>query len=158
MRWVLSRFGCIQLFVTLWTIARQAPQIPQARILEWVAMRSFRDLPDPGIEPMTPKLLRLRRIFTAEPRGKPHPYSLGLLLSAPLSTLQKPYNSADGSRSEFMTTDLRYALDSARQCHDTASPCPLSPSETAASLCSNPHPSPTSSLSAHDLVLHFNEM
>ena len=79
-------------------------------------MRSFRDLPDPGIEPMTPKLLRLRRVFTAEPRGKPHPYSLGLLLSAPLSTLQKPYNPADGSRSEFMTTDLRYAPDSAQQC------------------------------------------
>ena len=29
-------------------------EIPQARILEWVAMPSSRDLPDPGIEPESP--------------------------------------------------------------------------------------------------------
>ena len=28
--------------------------ILQARILKWVAMPSFRDLPDPGIEPASP--------------------------------------------------------------------------------------------------------
>ena len=28
--------------------------ILQARILKWVAMPSFRDLPDPGIEPISP--------------------------------------------------------------------------------------------------------
>ena len=41
---------------TPWTIARQAPLsmgILQARILEWVAMPSSRDLPSPGIEPMS---------------------------------------------------------------------------------------------------------
>ena len=37
---MLSRFSSIQLFVTLWTVACQAPlsmRILQARILEWVA-------------------------------------------------------------------------------------------------------------------------
>ena len=41
-------------FVTPWTVAHQAPLsmgILQARILEWVAMPSSRNLPNPGIEP-----------------------------------------------------------------------------------------------------------
>ena len=41
-------------FVTPWTVAHQAllfMGILQARILEWVAMPSSRDLPNPGIEP-----------------------------------------------------------------------------------------------------------
>ena len=40
---VLSHFGHVQLFMTLWTVAFQAPLsmgILQARILEWVAMIS----------------------------------------------------------------------------------------------------------------------
>ena len=45
-------FSCVQLFVTPWTVTHQAPvhEIFQARILEWVALSFFRDLPDPGIE------------------------------------------------------------------------------------------------------------
>ena len=36
---VLSHFGCVWLFVTLWTIAHQNPlPILQARILEWVVI------------------------------------------------------------------------------------------------------------------------
>ena len=38
---VPSHFSLVQLFVTLWTVACQAPLsmgIPQARILEWVAI------------------------------------------------------------------------------------------------------------------------
>ena len=34
--------------------------ILQARILEWVAMPSSRDLPDPGIEPVSPASPALR--------------------------------------------------------------------------------------------------
>ena len=37
---VLSHFTCVQLFVTLWTVARQAPL--QARILEKTAISSSR--------------------------------------------------------------------------------------------------------------------
>ena len=43
-----------------------------ARILEWVAVSSSRDLPDPGIEPasLVPRSL-VRGFFTTEPLGKP---------------------------------------------------------------------------------------
>ena len=41
---MLSRFSHVQLFATLWTLAHQtpAPEILQARILEWVSMPSSR--------------------------------------------------------------------------------------------------------------------
>ena len=48
--------------MTPWTVAHQAPLsmgILQARILEWVAISSSGDLPNPGIEPaslMSPAL------------------------------------------------------------------------------------------------------
>ena len=42
-----------QLFVTLWTVARLCHGY-SPRILKWVAMPSSRDLPHPGIEPMSP--------------------------------------------------------------------------------------------------------
>ena len=48
--YVLSRFGHVQLFVTPWTVALQAPLsmgILQARILEWIAMPSFRGSSQP---------------------------------------------------------------------------------------------------------------
>ena len=56
---MLSHFSCVQLFVTLRTIAHQAPLsmgILQERILEWVAMPFSRDLPHPGIQPESPAL------------------------------------------------------------------------------------------------------
>ena len=52
-------FGCVWLFATPWTVANQALLFMgffQARILELVAMLSSRDLPDSGIEPMSPEL------------------------------------------------------------------------------------------------------
>ena len=51
---VLSHLSHVQLFVTLRTVAYQAPLsmgIFQARILEWVAMPSSRRSSRPGIEP-----------------------------------------------------------------------------------------------------------
>ena len=40
---ILSRFSCVRLFVTPWTVAHQAPlSMEFSRILEWVAMPSFR--------------------------------------------------------------------------------------------------------------------
>ena len=44
--------------------------ILQARILEWVAIPFSRDLPDPGIEPMSPALPA--DSLTSEPPGKPN--------------------------------------------------------------------------------------
>ena len=44
--------------------------ISQARILEWVAISSSRDLPNPGIEPKSPTFLALvGRFFTTEAPG-----------------------------------------------------------------------------------------
>ena len=39
--------------------------IPQARTMEWVALPSSRDLPNPGIKPRSPTLQG--RFFTTEP-------------------------------------------------------------------------------------------
>ena len=47
----------VQQFGTPWTVACQVPPSMgffQARILEWVAIPFSRDLPDPGIEPVSP--------------------------------------------------------------------------------------------------------
>ena len=45
--------------------------IPQAGILEWVAISFLRDLPNPGIEPRSPALRA--DVLTSEPPGKkPH--------------------------------------------------------------------------------------
>ena len=43
--------------------------IPQVRILEWVAIISLGDLPDPGIKPMFPALQA--DSLPSEPPGKP---------------------------------------------------------------------------------------
>ena len=48
--------------------------ILQARILEWVAMPSSGDLPNPGIKPVSPALAG--GFFTAEPPGSPFHLSL----------------------------------------------------------------------------------
>ena len=53
---VLSSFSCVQLFVTLWTIARQAPlSMGFSRQENWSGFPCPPpgDLPDPGIEPVT---------------------------------------------------------------------------------------------------------
>ena len=58
---------------TSWTVASQTPLsmgILQARTLEWVAIPSSRDHPNPGIKPESPALTG--RFFTTEPPGKLH--------------------------------------------------------------------------------------
>ena len=50
----LSRFSCVQLFVTLWTTALQAPLSRDFSRQEYWSKLPFpspRDLSDPGIEP-----------------------------------------------------------------------------------------------------------
>ena len=54
---VLSHFSCVQLFVTSWTVARQAPlSMGFSRQESWSGLPSPLpgDLPDPGIEPVSP--------------------------------------------------------------------------------------------------------
>ena len=64
--------------------------VSQERILEWVAISFSRDLPDPGIEPMTPEYPVLAdRFFISVPPGKPrtvvyHPQNNFLVLYSEL--------------------------------------------------------------------------
>ena len=56
---VLKSLSRVGLFVTPWTVARQAllsMGILQARMLQWVVMLSPGDLPNPGMEPRFPAL------------------------------------------------------------------------------------------------------
>ena len=49
---VLSCFSCVRLFVTLWTIARQAPlSVGVLREENWNGFPSPGNLPNPGIKP-----------------------------------------------------------------------------------------------------------
>ena len=53
---VLSHFNHVQLFATPWTVAHQAPlSTGFSRILECIASSPPGDLPDPRIEPRSPK-------------------------------------------------------------------------------------------------------
>ena len=64
-----------QLCLTLWDPVDCSPPgfsvhgILQARILEWVSISIFRDLPNPGIKPRSPTLQV--DSLPAEPQGKP---------------------------------------------------------------------------------------
>ena len=69
---VLSR---VQLFVTSWTVAHQAPMSMGFCRQEYWSRLPFpspEDLPDPGIEPMSPASPALAgRFFTTKPPRKP---------------------------------------------------------------------------------------
>ena len=63
---------CVQLFVTSWTVADQAPLsmgIVQARTLDWVAMPSSRGFFQPGIKPRS--LTLQADSLLSQPPGKP---------------------------------------------------------------------------------------
>ena len=94
LKWVLAnQYWCcayslslVQLFVTvtcdcnLWTVTCQAllsMGILQVRILEWVAMPSSRDFPNPGIEPMCHSL-QMDSLQSEKP-GKPKNTGVGSL-------------------------------------------------------------------------------
>ena len=69
---VLSHFSHLQLFVTLWTIARQAPlsmELYQQEHWSGLLCPPPGDLPDPGIEPRAPTLQA--GSLPAEPLQKP---------------------------------------------------------------------------------------
>ena len=72
---MLSHFGCVQLFVILWTVARQAPlSMGFSRQEYWSGLpcRPPGDLPDAGIEPvpLASPALQVDSLLT-EPPGKP---------------------------------------------------------------------------------------
>ena len=97
---VLSCVSFGQLFVTLWTVAHQAPLsvgILQARILDYLPYPPPGDLPNPGIKPtslMSPALAG--GFFTTLPPGKPLPRSYSNEISTVL-TQKQIYRSYMGS-------------------------------------------------------------
>ena len=68
----MKSLSCVQLFVTPWTVAYQAPQSMEFSRQEFWSGLPFPspgDLPDPGIEPWTPELQA--DALPSEPSGKP---------------------------------------------------------------------------------------
>ena len=90
---MLSRFSRVQLFVTLWTVARQAPLstgFPRQEHWNGVPCPPPGDLPDPGIEPGSPALEA--DVLSSEPQiGKKWIY-----LDSERSTLQTVWAVAEG--------------------------------------------------------------
>ena len=69
---MLSHFNHVRLFATPWTVAHQvllSMGFPRQEYWSGLPFPSPGDLPDPGIEPMSPALAG--RFFTTEPSGKP---------------------------------------------------------------------------------------
>ena len=84
-----SCFNGVWIFVTLWTIACQAPQaMGFSRQEHWngLPFPSPEYLPDPGIEPESRGSCTAGRFFTAEPPGKPR-YTYTCVYSFPNSFL-----------------------------------------------------------------------
>ena len=66
--------SCVQLFATPWTVARQAPLLMGFSRQEYwseLPFRSSGNLPDPGVEPVSPESPALAgKFFTAKLPGK----------------------------------------------------------------------------------------
>ena len=73
--WCLQSLSCVQLFVTLWTVALQAPlSMGLSRQEYWTGLPFLPpgDLPKPGIELMSSMSLTLQaESLPTEPSGKP---------------------------------------------------------------------------------------
>ena len=85
--------------------------ILQARILEWVAMPPPGDLPEPGIEPVSPASPALQADSSAEPSGKPYgtdiPWEQVSLL---LSVVPMGYHITSSTYVTHFTLDCRLLL------------------------------------------------
>ena len=96
----------VQLFATPWSVACQAPLfmgILQIRILEWVAMPSSRDLPNPGIKPRSPTMRA--DSLPSEPPGKPKNTGIGSL-----SLLQGNFPNQELNQGNFPNQELNQGL------------------------------------------------
>ena len=74
--YVLSHFSYVQLFATLWTIASQASlsmEFSRQEYWNGLPFLSPGDLPDPGIEPVSPTAPALTaRFFPTRPTWEAH--------------------------------------------------------------------------------------
>ena len=68
---MLSHFSCVQLFVTPWTVTRQFMGFTRQEYWSGFPYPPPGDLPDPGIEPVSPASPALAGdFFTTAPPGK----------------------------------------------------------------------------------------
>ena len=88
-------FSHVQLFVTPWTRARQAPLVQEfSRQEQWnrLPYPPPGDLPNPGIKPVSSVSPALAgRFFTTEPPGKPHVYLYSYVKNDPKRCDMKTY-------------------------------------------------------------------
>ena len=79
----------VRLCATLWTVAQQAPLTTEFSKQEYQTGLPFLppgDLPNPGIEPASPKSLALTgRFFTIAPHEKPIIWHLVVVFSHPVT-------------------------------------------------------------------------
>ena len=64
---------CVQFFVTLWTVAYEAPLSMEFSSQEYwsgLPFSSPEDLPHPGMEPRSPALHCKQMLLSSEPAGK----------------------------------------------------------------------------------------
>ena len=134
---VLSRFSHVQLFVTLRTIACQAPLSVGLSSQEYWSGLPFSspgDLPDPEIKPMSPASPALAgRFFTTETCGKPTEYNQIKSVTQSCPTLCDPMNcSMPGlpvhhQLPGFTQTHIHQVSDAIQPSHPLSSPSPLAP-------------------------------
>ena len=115
---MLSHFSHVQLFVTLWTVAHQAPLsvgILQARILKWVAMPSSRASPLPRGRTHIPQVFCIGRqvLYHQHPLGRPK-YHNCYRVSKSCPTLCNPWTEA---------CQASLSITISQSCSDS---CPLS--------------------------------
>ena len=99
---VLSRFSCVRLFATLWSVVRQAPLSMEFSRQEYWSGLPFPppgDLPNPGIEPRSPTLQ------ADSSQGKPKNTELGSL-----SLLQGIFWTQDLNRGLLHCRQILYHL------------------------------------------------
>ena len=81
---LLSHFSRVQLSVTPWIVAHQAPlsmAFPREGYQSGLPFSPPGDVPDPGIEPVSPMAPTLSaKFFTTEPRGEALLWTVKLLM------------------------------------------------------------------------------
>ena len=106
LEWVLSHVSCVQLSVTPWTMALQAPlSMGFSRRKYWSGLPHPPpgDLPNPGIEPRSPALQA--HSLPAEPQGKPKNTGVGSL-----SLLQRIFPTQESNQGLLHCRQILYQL------------------------------------------------
>ena len=133
-----SRFSCVGLFVTLWTVARQAPLstgFSRQEYWSWLPCPSPGDLPDPGIKPASLAFSVLAGGFFTTSTTWEVPNRSDQIRSVARScpTLCDPMNcSMPGlpvhhQLPEFTQTHVHRVSDAIQPSHPLSSPSPPAP-------------------------------